>query len=251
VPFTGSHPAAVLPLMRWGLVPSALVIGSMVPDLPYYLPVPVDAGMTHSPVGTVTVDVVLGGAAFLIWHAVLAPFLLAVSPASVRSRLTATGSRRRTHPTRGRGIVLTAASLTVGAATHTVWDAFTHPGRWGTRHIGWLAEHHAGLPGYQWSQYASGVLGAISIAVWLLRWWHAHRPVAPPASEPGAAWTVLTAWAVIVLAGLAGGLVATLPGADGEGPLRVVFLAGTGAAGGGLIAAMVYASCWTVLSRQR
>lgn len=38
MPFTGSHPAAVLPLLRWGLIPSALVIGSMSPDLGYFLP---------------------------------------------------------------------------------------------------------------------------------------------------------------------------------------------------------------------
>jgi hypothetical protein len=249
VPFTGSHPAAVLPLMRWGLVPSALVIGSMVPDLPYYLPVPVDAGTTHSPVGTLTVDIVLGGAAFLVWHAVLAPFLVAVSPAPVRSRLAATGSRRRRRPTTVRGIVPTLASLAVGAATHTLWDAFTHAGRWGPRHIGWLAEQHAGLPGYQWSQYASGVVGAISIAVWLLRWWHANQAVAPSASEL-AAWTAPAAWTVIVLAGIAGGLAAVLPALDGEGLLRIVFLAGTGAAGGGLIAVTLYAGCWIVLSRQ-
>ena len=38
MPVTGSHPAAVLPLMRLGFVPSALVIGSMVPDLPHDFP---------------------------------------------------------------------------------------------------------------------------------------------------------------------------------------------------------------------
>ena len=36
MPFTGSHPAAVLPFLRSGLPPSALVIGSMAPDFPYY-----------------------------------------------------------------------------------------------------------------------------------------------------------------------------------------------------------------------
>jgi len=36
VPFTGSHPAAVLPLLRTPLPSAALVIGSLVPDLPYY-----------------------------------------------------------------------------------------------------------------------------------------------------------------------------------------------------------------------
>jgi hypothetical protein len=34
VPFTGSHPAAVLPFLRWSMPASALVIGSMAPDFP-------------------------------------------------------------------------------------------------------------------------------------------------------------------------------------------------------------------------
>ena len=40
MPFTGSHPAVVLPLLRIGMPASALVIGSLTPDLPYYLPTP-------------------------------------------------------------------------------------------------------------------------------------------------------------------------------------------------------------------
>ncbi|MEE2045837.1 DUF4184 family protein, partial [Nocardiopsis tropica] len=38
MPFTLSHVAAVLPLARTRLPPAALVVGSVVPDLPYYLP---------------------------------------------------------------------------------------------------------------------------------------------------------------------------------------------------------------------
>ncbi|NJQ15519.1 DUF4184 family protein [Streptomyces bohaiensis] len=37
MPFTLSHPAAVLPLMRSPLVPAALVCGAMAPDVPYFL----------------------------------------------------------------------------------------------------------------------------------------------------------------------------------------------------------------------
>ena len=44
VPFTASHPAAVLPLLRRGSwVSAALLTGSMAPDLPSFLPV----GLTH------------------------------------------------------------------------------------------------------------------------------------------------------------------------------------------------------------
>jgi len=39
LPFTLAHPAAVLPLRRTGLVFSALVVGSMAPDFPYFLSV--------------------------------------------------------------------------------------------------------------------------------------------------------------------------------------------------------------------
>jgi hypothetical protein len=39
VPFTPSHAAAVLPFLRTPLTASALVIGSITPDLPFYLPV--------------------------------------------------------------------------------------------------------------------------------------------------------------------------------------------------------------------
>jgi len=37
MPFTLAHPAAVLPLFRGPLVPAALVVGAVAPDLPYFL----------------------------------------------------------------------------------------------------------------------------------------------------------------------------------------------------------------------
>ena len=41
MPFTASHPAAILPFLRTPLPASALVAGSIAPDLPYYVPVDV------------------------------------------------------------------------------------------------------------------------------------------------------------------------------------------------------------------
>jgi hypothetical protein len=184
VPFTGSHPAAVLPLMRSGLVPSALVIGSMVPDLFYYLPLPDDVESrlshhTHTAVGVLGLDLVLGLAVFLIWQVLVAPLAVAVAGPAVRARL-APGLpvpwRRHFAGPRAAGTVL--ISLWVGAATHVLWDEFTHPGRWGARHLSWLADSHGPLVGYQWAQYASGVVGALLIADAVRRWW---RP--PPVAD--------------------------------------------------------------------
>jgi hypothetical protein len=71
MPFTGSHPAAVLPLIGTPLPSSALVIGSMSPDLPYYLPLTTASWPTHTAVGIVGIDLLLGGSAWLLWHGLL------------------------------------------------------------------------------------------------------------------------------------------------------------------------------------
>ncbi|MBM0258537.1 DUF4184 family protein [Micromonospora sp. 4G55] len=80
MPFTGSHVAAVLPLTRsaW-LVPS--VVGSMVPDLPYYLPLPVEATLTHSLGRVLGTDMLLGLVVLALRHGLLVRFLTVISPA--------------------------------------------------------------------------------------------------------------------------------------------------------------------------
>src|SRR4051794_933107 len=126
MPFTGSHPAAILPLLGTGLPASALVIGSMAPDLPYFAPVPVSPGLTHSPVGVVGIDVLIGAVFFILWHAVLAAPAVAVAPMGLRARVPASsvGALRRRVSTPRRA-ALVAAALAVGAATHVTWDEFT------------------------------------------------------------------------------------------------------------------------------
>jgi hypothetical protein len=84
--------------------------------------------------------------------------------------------------------VRVVVALALDAGTHVAWDSFTHIGRWGPAHVDWLADTHAGLPGYRWAQYAGGVVGTAAIAFWLIRWWRAtpHAPAAdrrPPAPQ--------------------------------------------------------------------
>ncbi|MFI7492671.1 DUF4184 family protein [Micromonospora echinaurantiaca] len=245
VPFTGSHVAAVLPLTRsaW-LVPSALVIGSMVPDLPYYLPLPVEATLTHSLAGVLGVDVVLGLVALALWHGLLARFLTAISPARLRERLPPP-ARQRHWPT-GRAAML-VVSLVVGAATHVLWDSFTHDGMWGATHIGWLAESHLGTAGYRWAQRVSTIVGAAAVVVWLVRWWQTQSPTPATAQRPLAERVlVVAAWTAIGLAATSG---AALAATEEVAPQRMVFLAVTQAGGAGLTTAIVFAACYAVLAR--
>src|SRR2546421_8312948 len=107
MPFTGSHPAAVLPFLRW-LPPGALVVGSMAPDFPYFVPVGVTGATTHAALGVVTVDVLLAAAAWVLWRFLVWPAGLGLAP-----------------PLRGRGgaaapgrPLLLAPAVALGAAPH-------------------------------------------------------------------------------------------------------------------------------------
>src|SRR3954451_20463794 len=170
MPFTGSHPAAVIPLVGTPLPASALVIGSMAPDFPYYLPLTTDSWPTHTASGVVGLDLLLGTLGWLLWHAVLSPPALAYAPAAVRGRLgrVPAGIGGRLAPST---LVLTVVGLVVGSATHVGWDEFTHKGRFGPDHIHALARDWGPMAGWHWAQYASGVFGA-SVICWSLatRW---------------------------------------------------------------------------------
>ncbi|WP_329106330.1 DUF4184 family protein [Micromonospora sp. NBC_01699] len=250
MPFTGSHPAAVLPFLRSGLVPSALVIGSMTPDLPYFLPTSFSGTTTHTLAGALTVDVLLGGVAFGVWQAVLAPFAVAIAPAALRDRLDPRLPRGLAFHLRGwRKLGVLAASLAVGAATHVGWDSFTHLLGWGPSHVAWLADTHAGLPGYRWAQYASTIVGATALAGWFTHWWFTSTPQSRTETRaPLARPVAYAAWAFIGFATLAGGLLGARPHLPQSSPYVTVFLVLTRGGGAGLITALGCALAWLALS---
>jgi hypothetical protein len=243
VPFTPSHAAAVLPLLRTGLPASALVAGSVAPDLPYFLPGQPD-WPTHALPSVVTLDVALALAAWAAWHAVIAAPALAAAPAGLRGRLAGRvplGLRVRVQSVRAAAAVAVAAA--VGAGTHVLWDEFTHGRRFGTRHLAVLRSEVGGLPGYQWAQYASGVLGAVVLAVWLLRWWR-RTPASPAAPTPATWWVYGGLLTAATLAGAAAILVRGIP--PGAGFLGARVGGGTGA-----VLALAAAAVWHLRARHR
>lgn len=241
MPFTPSHAAAVLPIVGTPLPASALVIGSVAPDLPYYLPVELPWD-THTASAVVTTDLLLGGLAWLLWHALLAEPAVAWSPAALRARLPGVPLGLSERLQSARALALTALALVVGAASHVLWDEFTHAGRWGTEHLPALARDWGQLPGYRWLQYASGVLGGAVLLVWLVRWWR-RAPRAPLPDRP-AAWPTL---AVIVGAGLLAGLTGALAAPDIR---RAAYVGATWGGGAALAAAAVLAAVWQVRRRR-
>jgi hypothetical protein len=167
VPYPFAHPVAVLPLVRpMGrfAVPSALVIGSVVPDLWYFVPF-VSRADSHSAAALFWFCLPVGFAAYAMFHLLLKHPLIALLPHAVSRRL---GSF--TSP--GLPAVPWHAvifSLLVGALTHIVWDGLTH------------SNDHA-IHGHNWLQHANTALGTAILAWWV---WHKLRraPVSAPPAE--------------------------------------------------------------------
>lgn len=175
MPVTLAHPAAVLPLRGLGLPLSALVIGSMAPDLPVLVQTWGLYGFSHSPAGILTLDLGLTLLLLAGWDLLGRDALVDAAPGPVRDRLPARARIGR------RSWLLAPLAAVVGSTTHTVWDSFTHQGRWGVRHVAWLEETHGALPGQQWAQFASGILGLLVVG-WALVL-HVRRP-SPSAPRP-------------------------------------------------------------------
>ncbi|KRB76474.1 hypothetical protein ASE01_16090 [Nocardioides sp. Root190] len=155
MPVTIAHPAAVLPLRGLGLPLSAMVIGSMAPDLPVFSQSWGIYGFTHSVLGILTVDLAIALVLLAFWDLWGRDALVDTSPSAFRDRLPGRARIGR------QAWILAPLAAVVGSITHVVWDAFTHSGRWGVRLIPWLQEEHGSLRGEQWAQYASGAIGVV------------------------------------------------------------------------------------------
>lgn len=181
MPFTISHVAAVLPAAR-ALPLSALAVGAMVPDAPYYVTGrPLE--IAHEWWAWGTIDLLIGAMLWLAWVGLLARPALGMAPAPVRARIEEPRTIRH-RCSDARGIAGVVAALLVGVLTHVLWDSFTHPQGWVTVHVEALRTPWNGSPGWQWAQRVSDVLGLVILVAAATAWWRRTRPRTDPAPAP-------------------------------------------------------------------
>ncbi|GGO65698.1 DUF4184 family protein [Nonomuraea cavernae] len=204
MPFTPAHIAAVLPLasssrIRRLVDPWALAIGAMVPDLPIFLPFLPDYSDWHAWRGVLTIDLLSVLVLLALFHLVLRDPLISLLPPSLAGRAaTLLPSWRRVRP-----LPIVAGAL-IGAASHVLWDSFTHstgPAEWGE----WLSYSVFGVIRlFRLLQYGSSVVGLALVVWWAWRRLSRMAACGVPGHlriSPRARLTVLTASYIGVVAG--------------------------------------------------
>ncbi|ASU36675.1 DUF4184 family protein [Mucilaginibacter xinganensis] len=169
MPFTFSHPAVVLPLGRLakGLSLTGLVIGSMVPDFEYLIRMRMLSRYSHTWQGFIWFDIPLAYILVILYEIFVKDKLITHLPA---------GINRRFFSLRGfityytlKYFLAILISVAIGAATHILWDGFTHPGGMFVKRFAYLSRivkvHGYRFYIYTLLQHASTAAGALIILI--------------------------------------------------------------------------------------
>jgi hypothetical protein len=206
MPVTFTHPLAVLPVRRWGpkwLNFAALVIGSMTPDLGYYLRAFPIARYAHTIMGTFTICLPSGLLVLGLFYLLREP-LCFILPQPHRGALMPLASARLRWSV--AWFCQTVVSILLGAWTHTIWDSFTHDNAWSVARIPALNEtlfriHGTVFPAYyllqQFSTFVGGATLVLLYCLWLRR--QPRPPVPAREFSDGLRYGVLLILAIVAL----------------------------------------------------
>jgi Domain of unknown function (DUF4184) len=159
MPLTIAHPAAVMPLRKSGLPLSALVIGSMAPDLEYFFHLAPIGHFGHTFNGLFFFCVPVSLLCLFLGHRIWFP------PANALLNRTATEFRFLPVSR----LMLICFAILFGAFTHVVWDSFTHSFGWMVMRVPLLRMPIAETPWgtfrlFKVLQHTSTALGLVVLA---------------------------------------------------------------------------------------
>lgn len=128
VPFTFSHPAAVLPLAfihkKW-LSVTALVIGSITPDFEYFFNMEQDSIYSHTWRGVFWFDLPLALLLVYLYNSLIRENLIQNLPQFLNRRFSGFESSSR-NLFRIKDLTIVVFSLLIGIVSHIIWDKLTH-----------------------------------------------------------------------------------------------------------------------------
>jgi hypothetical protein len=188
--------AAALPFYRYQkwLNFEALVIGTMLPDLPYFLNSNMAFGQqSHQWLGVFTYCLPWGLAVFILWFWLCRPAALALIQPWCRVQHTIPLSIQSYTAQHPFGLWLASklkqyslfwlkvmAGLMLGAITHLLWDGTTHPDGFIALQVEWLqhpvsVSYLGNMPVARLLQYVTSALGIALLIGFTRRWLHKSR----------------------------------------------------------------------------
>jgi Domain of unknown function (DUF4184) len=180
MPLTFAHPAIALPLKklldRFGCL-AALAIGSMAPDVPYFVPLGIvhkvlpeaNRHLGHSIPALFWFCVPIGLGIYWLFEYFLKQPFISLCPIALQTRLVAI-------PVTKASLMAIILSLLIGAITHLLWDSFTHGNSPWLVYIPFLETSLFSISNYKVYvfkvfQHGSTFIGLGLIAYWSTRWY--------------------------------------------------------------------------------
>ncbi|MFK7733606.1 MAG: DUF4184 family protein [Pseudomonadales bacterium] len=187
MPFTVTHTLAVAPIAaRWPMFPAAaLFIGAMIPDWGLFVPIGPGYTLMHTWLGILLACVPLGLLLLVLFRSLVRRAVVELTPTDMQIRLT----KFKVWQTRftGKEILAASVALAIGAASHLIWDAFTHHGRWGVELLPFMSTvlfeiGDSQVQVFKFIQHGSSAVGLPLLACWAWRWYQSQPVVAemPP-----------------------------------------------------------------------
>lgn len=180
MPFTFSHPAIVLPLLK--LKPryisgSAVVIGSMAPDFEYFINMRLRQVHGHTLAGTLYYDLPITLICLLIFHGIVKKTLIDHLPDFLQKKFhKARHFDWFAYAQKNWYVVVWSALL--GIFSHLFWDAFTHAPGYFVQYIPFLNKtldiFGVSIPCYDLMQLLSTLVGGMIVLLVFI--WPLHAP---------------------------------------------------------------------------
>lgn len=174
MPFTFSHPAIILPLIKLGqkrISATALVAGSMAPDFEYFIHMEMRQVHGHTISGMVYFDLPLTLALCFLFHYFVRDALIRNSPHLIQQKFESyLGFDWNLRFKNSFWVILYSALI--GIASHLFWDSFTHANRFFVNLIPFLQEESVVfgklMAHHEIAQLGFSILGLGIIALVLL-----------------------------------------------------------------------------------
>jgi hypothetical protein len=176
MPFTLAHPIAIFPIWRGSsnrLHLPGLILGSMVPDLEYFIVLQPAGTIGHTPMGILAQGIPASiGLWLLICYGLATPFIALIPLPNVHRWLL----QEKVDFWRRYHLINLGISIAIGALIHIFWDNFTHPTGWFVIHLPILQTKIGSLEVYKILQYGGGIFGLLGLSLWFLVWFQQSKP---------------------------------------------------------------------------